>query len=294
MCLWNPIFLIACNTNVWGASLALVLSEFVPMSALVISLFCGRFSTKLSWGLFIRKFNPETYNALSVAVSALFMNLSTTLPAVVMQKWVSNAAKAIGEFNDVMALWNILNKLYNLAICIVLAFNTAYLPPTSYACGSGRYKRIIHLSFHAFWIMCVWTALVSIIMCTIPDKIVSLWDSTEGIKYWARRIIPNNFYTMILCPMRMLMTSFLQAVKRPILAGLVSLLTSLVSQPILSTIFYQFYKTDPAGVFKAYIVNDVWSFVVSVCFAAYPMYQLFKKDKSNQECADCNEAIPSA
>ena len=294
MGIWAPLFLIGLNTGVWGSSLALVLSEFVPMVAIVICLFCGKFSTRLNWRLFINKFNPESYNALLVAISALLMNFSTIIPAVFLQKYVSNAAKAIGQYNDVLALWNVLQKLYNLAICVVLAFNTAYLPPTSYAFGAGRFKRIWHLSVHAFWIMCVWTGFVSIIMCTIPDKLASLWGNTEAMEYWARKIIPNNFYTMILCPMRMLTASFLQAIKKPMLAGLVSVLTSLLPLPIFATIFYHFNKENPGGIFKCYIVNDCWSFVVSICFALVPMYRMIKSHQDRQELdATGSESIPS-
>ncbi|KAH0795314.1 MatE family protein [Histomonas meleagridis] len=283
MALWDPLLLIGVKTGVWGASLATVLSEFVPMSAIVICLFKGRFTTRLHWRLFVQKFNKETYNALLVAISALLMNLSTTIPEVVLQKFVSNAARAIGEFNDIMALWNILLRLYQLAICIILAFNTAYLPPTSYAFGAGRYKRILFLSLHAFWIMCLWTMIVTIVMCIWPDKIAGIWNSTERILYWAKIIIPNNFYTMMLCPMRMLTASFLQAIKKPLLAGLVSVFTSLLPLPIFSTITYLNNKTDPGEIFKAYIYNDTFSFVVSFCFAGVSMYKLLRSKKNDNE-----------
>ena len=290
MGLWDPLMLIAFDTGVWGASLATVLSEFIPMLAIVICLFKGRFTTRLHWKLFLHKFNHETYNALLVAISALLMNLSTTIPDIVLQKFVSNAARAIGEFNDIMALWNILLRLYQLAVCIILAFNTAYLPPTSYAYGAGRYKRILHLSIHAFWIMCVWTMIVTIVMCVWPDKVASIWNSTERILYWAKIIIPNNFYTIMLCPMRMLTATFLQAIKKPLLAGLVSVFTSLIPLPVFSTITYMQNKTNPGEIFKAYIYNDVFSFVVSSCFAAIPMYRLLTgKDKKDEKSCVSNE-----
>ena len=293
MGLWAPVLLIACNTGVWGSSLSVVLSEFVPMVAITIAIFCGRFSTKLQWRLFLNKFNPETYNALFVAVSALVMNFATIVPMAFIQKYVSNAAKAINQYNDVMALWNVLIKLYNLAICIVLAFNTAYLPPTSYAFGARNYKRILWLSIHAFWVMCVWTSIISIVLCVWPDEIASLWANTPAMRYWAHQIIPNNFYTMVLCPLRMLTTSFLQGIKKPFLAVLVSILTALLPLPVFATIFYEFNKDNPAGICRCYIANDCWSFVVSLCFAVVQLYKLLRSNPNGEDIDNSSESIPS-
>lgn len=78
--------------------------------------------------------------------------LSGSIPDVLLQKFLGNAANSIGQYNEAIGAWTVLLKVYSLVLAIDYGFCQGFLPPASFAFGAQNLKRIRNLAFHAIWI----------------------------------------------------------------------------------------------------------------------------------------------
>jgi Na+-driven multidrug efflux pump len=93
-----------------GAGLALIVSEFTPMSILALFL-SGRMKTKIQWKSLFAKFDIETWKAVKIGgiqfLSCIFYNI----PSFFSRKYLSSAAEFNHEYDVALAAWNISLRL---------------------------------------------------------------------------------------------------------------------------------------------------------------------------------------
>jgi Na+-driven multidrug efflux pump len=102
---FEPIFLLWLRFGIWGASLATILSQTIPGIVLLIFIWRGRFVLQSKFKMVFSKFSPETLVALKVGFANLISNLSITLPLVLMQKYLMNAALKTDEYQQQLEIW---------------------------------------------------------------------------------------------------------------------------------------------------------------------------------------------
>ena len=293
MILFDPLLLYLIK-KVFAATIATALTNGLPGIVIVTLLFLHKLTCKPTGRMFFKKFDKESYGALLTGISALIMNLSTTIPSIFLQKFIAIAANKIGAYETVMALWNANVRLYTLSLCVSMALNTAYLPAASYAFGKKKYGRILGLTFHVAWISLVWGALVTFIVCAFPKAVGRIWSTSDDFLYWAGEILPVCFYTIMLCSMKFIMISFLQATQRNFLASVTSISTELLPLPIFACIFhYTGNKDSPKRIFYSYVCNDIFSFLVCCCATVPSMIRFYKESKleKNDDDFDDDPAI---
>jgi Na+-driven multidrug efflux pump len=205
------------------------------------------------------------------------MHLSTTIPAVFMQKYMAMAAEFVGEFEDIMAIWNVLLRLNQFSICVVLAFNTAFIPAASYAFGRGQYRRILYLLLHLVWITFLWAGICECVMCLIPRQLGQIWSRKENFLKWVEKLLRPGFYGIVLAPAPYISIAFLNSVNEPCFSAVLSVLTNLIPLPVFSTIMYFTGKEDPVRIVWAYLMRDGFSFVMSLVIAARPLWRIVKE-----------------
>jgi Na+-driven multidrug efflux pump len=71
MLVFGPIFLMRARIGLSGAGLALIVSEFIPMSMLSF-LLSGRMKTKFQWESLFAKFDIETWKAVKIGGTQFF------------------------------------------------------------------------------------------------------------------------------------------------------------------------------------------------------------------------------
>ena len=280
--------------KVWAASMSTAIAEAAPGLVLLTLIYLHKFTIAPKCNGFVKKFDHATYSALGTGFSALIMNLSVTIPSIFLQKFIGIAANNIGEYNTVMALWNANTRLYQLTLCVPMALNAAYLPAASYAFGRNNHKRILKLTAHVSWISVVWGAIVTFVVCAFPDTIAKIWSSEERFLYWSKKILPLCFYTIILCSLKYILISFLQATQRNLLAVITAVGTELLPLPCFAAIFhYTSDKTDPSHIFLSYVCNDCFSIVMCLVASGPSLYRFYKlaKEETEEFPNDDEEAI---
>ena len=290
MALFDPLLLWAMKRTL-GSSLATEISMFIPAFIILIFLFLGKLSTKPHPKYFIKCFCPKTGAALKAGLSAFIMNISISLPSLIMQKFIAIRANRVNDYDMIVAVYNSLNRIYMVSMCVPISLNAAYLPAASYAYGKKDFKRILWLTFHAAWISMSWCFFCMIIIVSFPKQICSIWSRDERFLYWCKEIVPASFYAQFLTPTKFIIVSLLQASQKTILATVTSFLTELGILPIIACIFH--YTGDPNSprrIFYAYPVSDAITTVCSLCFASKTLYDFYKESKKSENGIDNNNS----
>lgn len=169
MAIFCPLFLLVFHLGTFGAALATVFSEFIP----------GGVKPKLS-GLF-KKFSPHIWPALSVGVSQLAANCSRSLPSLLQRKFmglICQNAKTM-SFNDAMAGFNAVIRIYGITDSVRLAISMALLPMASYSNSAGLYNRFLLLCLHAGWFNIVWGVLSCLLTSFWPKYLAMIISDSK-------------------------------------------------------------------------------------------------------------------
>lgn len=283
MVCWDPLLLYL-TKNTIGSSLSTIIAMLIPTIVLLILLFCGKFATKPSFGLFFTCFIRDTGTALKTGLSALIMNISIAIPSIFMQKFIAIRANKIGQFETIIAVTNANLRLYSLILCIPLALNAAYLPASSYAFGQKNFKRIIHLTAWVTLISIAWGAIVTLLCCIWPGTIGKIWSRDPNFIHWVEIIFPICFYTVILCSVKFIIISFLQATQQSYTAMAVGIVTYLFSLPAFAAAFHYTGRQDnPERVFYSYICNDIFAALVSFLAALPSIIRFYRESRLIKE-----------
>ena len=282
MGIFDPLFLVGFKLPIWGASLATIIAEGTPEIILTVLILCGKFSVKPKARMFISKPTIETWKGLKVGFASLVSNVSYTIPLILMQKYVNLASTAIGQYDAVIAVWAVIEKLYQLCGGICVPFSYGLLPASSYAFGAQRLNRVMWLFIHATWISTVISVLMSIFIIAIPDKIALIWSSDPVFVDWVKRMVPKVFYTTIVMAIQYTAPAILQAMVMVLQSTLLSVITLLLPLPMFSSILYFTDKTNPERIIWTYALNDAFSLVVCILFLIPPGRLTLKAPKDSE------------
>lgn len=264
MCCFLPLFLMKLHFGIWAVALSQVISQSIPMIILMVLLWSGKLSIKIKFSMLFNKFSNETKNALKVGFASFVLNLSEAFPEFAMQKFIILVADHVNLRDPVLASWYIFGCLYSISLCVMIAFDSAYMPSASYAYGKRQYKRIVKLTLHSLWITLVYASIISSIIIIFPTTIPSFFTKDEQILGVFKNYLWLAFLSIPLYPIPPLVISFFQAIKRPTPATIISLLTTLIPMPVFSAIFYYTHPSSLRWIYSTYIAADILSGLIAI------------------------------
>lgn len=270
MFIFDPLFLLYFKTNIWGSSLSTIISQLIVIIIIFIIFYKKKIIHIPENYRWFGLFSNETYSALKVGFSAFITQLAMTLPAILIQKYLSLSSKKIGASTEVMGVWHIMGRVYHIVEMVMTAMARSFIPAASFAFGSMRGKRFLWLTFHIFWIGTSWAAICSFAFSVFPEEICSIWSHDSTFSYYLKKMIPPNVYTAALMPLRATVSAVLQSMKRGNEASLLNFLAQLVALPVYSSILYFTKKDDPIRIVWCYVFSDSTAFLLSLIFAISP------------------------
>ncbi|KAK8865029.1 hypothetical protein M9Y10_010558 [Tritrichomonas musculus] len=282
MACFDPLFLVGIKSGMWGASLATALSNFIPMLVLYILLFKGKFVVKPKFNMYLKKFSPHSWKALRVSLSQLIANLASALPILILSKLIAQSATNAGNYVDVMAVWNVNDRLYAFAICICNGLNQGFLPAASYAFGCERLNRLLRMFLITVLIGTIWTTFVCILIESIPKQIAQIWGNDEGYLKVAPKMLRISFMSCFANQIILTTAATLQAMKMVILSIVTSILTMLIPIPVFGFILYYTKKNDPVRMMYSFIGHDLWAVFVSIIVIVWKLRFLWKAPKDSE------------
>ena len=280
MFVFDPLFLLGFKTQMWGAAVANTLACLIPFLFILIMTFCGKFTVKPKFNMFFKKFNIHSVTALKVSFSQLISNFAAEIPVLMLGKYVSLSATAIGEYVPVMAAWNLVDRLYEIVICVCNALNQGFLPAGSYAFGCNRLHRLLKLVLYAFALGTAWSALMCILLCVFPRQVAKLYGKDDKFLYYAEKTMIYSFCTTFINMGQFTIVVCLVATKMVTLSIVTSCLTLLIPIPVFSTALYLTGKDNPIRLHLAFVGRDIWAFVVVWTVAVWKLRFLLRTDPS--------------
>ena len=252
------------------------------MLVLYILLFKGKFVVKPKFNMYLKKFSPHSWKALRVSLSQLIANLASALPILILSKLIAQSATNAGNYVDVMAVWNVNDRLYAFAICICNGLNQGFLPAASYAFGCERLNRLLRMFLITVLIGTIWTTFVCILIESIPKQIAQIWGNDEGYLKVAPKMLRISFMSCFANQIILTTAATLQAMKMVILSIVTSILTMLIPIPVFGFILYYTKKNDPVRMMYSFIGHDLWAVFVSIIVIVWKLRFLWKAPKDSE------------
>ena len=275
--LFCPLFLLVFKVGMAGAGYAIGLAELIPGLTLTILFYCGKFGIKPHPRDLLKKMSPHTWEALKLGFSQLILMLSFSIPGILIRKLFGIACNNDSTvFNNIMAAYNVFNRLWALEAAIPNAVDIGFIPAASYAYGAKLKRRIGRLLAHAIWITVIWSSLCMILTIAIPRQIAKIFSDDEDYLDWCEIVIRNGNLATCIIEVPAVATGLLQAMKKSGQSIAVSIFVQLLPLPIISVILFLTNKHDPARLIYCYPIQSVFG----LFFVLPYMYFAIKEIKS--------------
>jgi Na+-driven multidrug efflux pump len=274
---FDPLFLLVFKMELFGAGLAVVCARAVPLACLSIAFLLQKFETRTHCRCFVTMFSAPSWEAAKTGFTQYSSYVCYYLPAVIVQKYVTLAADASGQYEDVVASYNVVMKVWPLDQAFATALPEGLLPATSYAVAAGRPKRVLRLALWSVVLVFGWCSFTEAILIGFGDQIAGLFTTSPAMVTMARRLVVTSYLLSCLTGEVGVTTVMLQATKRNGFALLFAVFTQMVPVPLFATILY---FTDPSrDVYRLmymWVGGDGLNFVTSMIFMTIPLREMWK------------------
>lgn len=278
-----PIFLLVFKMGTVGAGLATICSDLCPTIFLFIYYFRGKFGVKPKFSGLLKKFSPHTWPALSVGVSQLASQVSRSVPSILLRKFLGETSKRHEDidFNDTMAGFNAVLRIYGITDSIRLAISMALLPAASYANSANLFKRLMFLIIHASWMNLVWGTSTCLLTAFGSKYVAMILSKDENYLKMAIPMIQCANWEAPFAWVRYECQTILQALSYGNLATWYSFGASFIVAIGAYCMLYYTDKSDVIRLFWAYSIISAVSLVVGVIILIQPIRKIYTKSLNN-------------
>jgi Na+-driven multidrug efflux pump len=278
MLVFDPLFLLGFKMGMFGAGLATVCSELLPLIVLLFFFFRGKFETKTTCSNLMSCFTKNSWEAIQTGITQFISHVCFSLPSFFSRKFVSLGAEQSGKYTEMLAAYNSVLKCWAFALSFVMALTRGLLPAASFAIGAHNPRRVRLLFFWASFIALVWCAFTELILLTCGRYIARIFGDSDEFIEASATMIRNSYALQVVAGQGFVTIPLLQAMAYKWTAIVFSILTQFCPVPLFGAILY---FTDAAhDVFRQmwmYSLNDAFSLVVALVCAIVPLIQLQKE-----------------
>lgn len=267
----DPILIFGCgfipSMGILGAAIATVFGQFCGMVFALIVMFCKKHEVKISFKNF--KINISTVkNIYSVGFPSIIMQSIGSVMIIGL-----NAILSVSE--AAVTVLGIYYKLQSFVFMPCFGLNQGVMPIIGYNYGSRNKKRLYSALKRGIIIAVIIMAIGTVLMWTIPDKLISLFGGTDQLM----EIGVPAFKTISLCfipaAAGILFTTLFQAVGKGIRSLLMSFCRQLVL--ILPIAFILSNIFGITSVWYAFPIAEIGSLILAVVFFLNLVKGDFKK-----------------
>lgn len=274
LCVFSPLFLFGLKVSTTFMKLGNVISNAIVAIGMMILMYKGKFSLKLSFKDVFSKFHPEIKQAIVSALPLLLSYLVYSLPQIlILQTLTSTAKEYAKEIGGVFAVYT---RLIAIVAEFPGAFSQSFLSTGTHAWGSSNPKRLIKLALWTILLSTVFTFIISSLIIFNKTAICKAFlDNNDEIKL-AEKMIPIPFYTATLQGISMPISLLMIIVGKPLLA----FIESLVQMIILCggcKLIAAWNKNDVTKIMHVYNISDLIYLALNLIFLAFPIIAIKKK-----------------
>jgi Na+-driven multidrug efflux pump len=196
---------------------------------------------------------------------------------------VNSAALAIGAYETVLEVWNLIEKLCEMCTGICGAIGMALLPTAAHSLGAKRPKECMWMSIHTLWIGTLIATVLCVVIVLFPTQIASIWSDDKEFLEWVNRMVPIVFYAGPVWGMLFMVPSLYEAMQKYTASTVIAFVTQFLPIPIFSCALHFTGPTDPVRVIWAYLFTDVFAFLVSGGFYLPVLVNLVRTPEGAEE-----------
>jgi Na+-driven multidrug efflux pump len=289
MLILNPLFLLGYKWGMVGAAMSTICAELIPAAWLTVQYFRGKFSVKPDWHGLFRKFSPDTRPAIFVGVSQLVMQISRSIPSVVVRKFIGMSVEQnpYATFQDALAGFTAVRRICGVTEPLRFAIAMGLLPAISFAYASSNFKRIFWFIWHACWINFVWGAIVCIVSAFAARYLAMAISRSEGYLKWAAPMIVANNWEAPFAWARNIVQTLLQGLQYGGMATVYSFCSTFFASIGATLLLYYTDKSNFVRLMYGYPISSAFAVVVGVFFLILPLKKLWAlKTAAAQEVGD--------
>jgi Na+-driven multidrug efflux pump len=285
----DPLLMLAIKMGIRGDALATVISEVIPLSLVIFWYGRGKFAVKPKLNQFLKKFSPCTLPALKVGISQLILNLSQLVPSIIIRKLISSASTP-EDYNDSMAAYNVMIRLFVFVNSVIIGLTMGYLPPAAYSFAKSDSRRWLWLSWHTFWMAGLWASLICIFTWTIPRQLCLIFADGEGYLNWAEQLVRIGNALNFCAHARFLGVAYLQGMQKGMMATVFSFFAHLVSLLGFAALLFYTDQHNAVRILWAYGMAYGFGLIMAILCLAKPIWRMWKQLKDeNLQIPTVNE-----
>ncbi|EAX93261.1 hypothetical protein TVAG_338600 [Trichomonas vaginalis G3] len=278
----NPLFLGTLKTGIAGPSYSTIIADGVPGIILTILFFCGKFGVKPKLNGLLKPFSHSTYQALLTGSSQLISQVSSYIPGIILRRFIGLSLPEAKEYDLAMAAFNVVCRCTGVAVAVVMALCTGFLPAASYAYAAHLYSRYIRLAIHLNWIDFLWCLIVFIFGMWFPVQIGSIFGSGEEYLRWNVKELPAANWGTIVFFCRYTIQSMLQSQQRGKRAMVISFISNFIVTIASSYVLYLLYPKKTERLLWSFSLASVVGFILGSILLIKPFAEIVRK-RNNPE-----------
>jgi Na+-driven multidrug efflux pump len=233
--------------------------------------------------MFTAPVSRDTFDAMKLGLAEFISVCSETLPMILIQKYVNDAAISIGVYETVLEVWGVLERVYQFVVGICVAFALGMLPSAAHSYGARHYRDCLVTSWHTLWFTTVISVSFSAVLIVWPEKVCGLWSNDPVFLEWAGKMIPRCFYMAPSFGMLFMVPVLYEAMQKCAASTIIACMTQMVPLPLFATVLHFTGKDDPARVLWAYCLTDGCAFVICGAFYLCPVVRFLWEPVSVEE-----------
>ena len=167
------------------------------------------------------------------------------------------------EFANSMSGFNAAIRTVNLTHSIFNAITQSFIPAASYSFAAKRYRRLMILTLHIYWLALVWGTLSLIITWSIPKTLSKMFSNGKMVSI-------NNGLAPF-AGFKFNAISLLQAIQQGPRATILSFLSNFGTIIVLVLILYYTNKHDGARIIWCYPLSNLSCTIISIFFLWTPV-----------------------
>jgi Na+-driven multidrug efflux pump len=299
----NPLFLLVFKWETIGAAMATVVSELIPATVLTVLYFRGKFAVKPDWRGLFRKFSPDTLPAIRVGISQLIMQVSRSIPSILIRKYMGLCSEHNPQatFQDAISGFNAVIRIFTVAESVRYAVAMGLLPAISYSFTSNQIDRIFWLAFHAAWINLIWGAVTCVLTAFLARYIAMTISQSETYLLWATPMMRIMNWEAPYAWIRNVIQTTLQGLQYGMTATIYSFCATFFATIGSTILLYYTDDTDFVRLMYSYPMSSGFAVFVGCFVIIYPLWKLWKQRErvpvpvtDEDVLDDLDEAVGSA
>lgn len=217
------------------------------------------------------------------------MNISRSIPSIFNRKFMGlcaqnrNMSGSDGTFDDAIAGFNAVSRIYGVTDAVRLAVSMGLLPSASFAYSSHRYNRIFVLMFHAIWIDAVWSAGTTLLTAFGSRYVAMCISTSENYLRWAAPMLRIANWEAPFAWIRNIVQTILQSLTYGTTSTIYSFFSTFCTYIGGLLLLYYTNNKDFVRLMYVFPISSSIAAVIGIIVVFFPLRKIWKQRRDTDD-----------